>query len=43
MMRFARKHARLLAFVLAGLLLLGGLAACSKEEIRRNLPARRSF
>jgi len=47
MMRCARKYARVsalvLTLVLAGLVLLGGLTACSKEEIRRHLPARRSF
>jgi hypothetical protein len=39
-----RKHyVRCFVLVLAGLVLLGGLGACSKEEIRRSLPAERSF
>jgi hypothetical protein len=41
MMRGAKKCA--LALVLAGLMLLGGVSACSKEEVRRTLPAKRSF
>jgi hypothetical protein len=43
MMRGAKKCALALALVLAGLILLGGLGACSKEEVRRTLPARQSF
>ena len=43
MMRCAKKYVRVLALVLAGLVLLGGPIACSKEEIRRTLPAERSF
>jgi hypothetical protein len=43
MMRGAAKYVRALALVLAGLVFLGGLAACSKEEVRRVLPAKRSF
>jgi hypothetical protein len=33
----------MLVLVLAGLMLLGGSGACSKEEIRRTLPGERSF
>jgi len=47
MMRCVKKYMRVsalvLALVLAGLVVLDGLTACSKEEIRRILPAKRSF
>jgi len=42
-MRCTKEYARVFAFVLALLALFGGLSACSKEEIRRTLPAERSF
>jgi len=44
MMRCTRKYVRVFVVaVLAGLLLSGGLGACSQEEIRRTLPAERGF
>jgi uncharacterized protein YjeT (DUF2065 family) len=43
MMRCTRKYVSALVLVLAGLLLFGGPAACSKEEIRRTLPAKQGF
>ena len=43
MMSWTRKYAPALVLALAALLLCGGLIACSKEEIRRTLPAERSF
>ena len=43
MMRYTRNYVPALVIALAGLLLFGGLVACSKEEIRRTLPAERSF
>ena len=39
----AKKCLWAFVFVLAGLALFGGLSACSKEEVRRTLPAKRSF
>jgi len=38
-----QKFVRVLVLVLAGLVLLSGLPACSKEEVRRTLPVKRSF
>ena len=43
MMRWAKKYMRLCVALAAVLMFFGGLSACSKEEIRRILPAERSF
>ena len=43
MTRRTKNYVRALVLVFAGLVLLGGLSACSKEDIRRVLPAERSF
>ena len=38
-----KKYAWVFALALTLLTLFGGLGACSKEELRRTLPAERSF
>jgi len=43
MMRRAKKYLLVPVLIVVGLVVIGGLCACSKEEIRRALPAKRGF